>query len=85
VEARVFDNGHGFDLESALMRAARQGRVGLVAMNERVRLLGGQCRIDSQPGGPTIVSVALDRWLPVLEDARTIGALRRSALPAGAR
>jgi len=36
-----------------------------VAMHERVRLLGGQCRIDSRPGGPTTVSVALDPWQPL--------------------
>jgi signal transduction histidine kinase len=46
------------------MRAAREGRIGLIAMNERVRLLGGQCRIDSRPGGPTVVSVALEPWAP---------------------
>lgn len=67
VRAQVVDNGAGFDLERTLMRTAREGRVGLVAMNERVRLLGGQCRIETQPGGPTVVSVRLDRWRPVLE------------------
>jgi len=65
VQAKVVDDGRGFDLESTLMGAARQGRIGLLAMNERVRLLGGQCRIDSRPGGPTTVSVALERWLPL--------------------
>jgi signal transduction histidine kinase len=70
VRARVVDNGRGFDLESTLMLAAREGRIGLLAMNERVRLLGGQCRIDSRPGGPTVISVALERWLP-LTDPRT--------------
>jgi signal transduction histidine kinase len=62
VQAEIFDNGRGFDVESTLLRAARAGRVGLVAMHERVRLLGGQCRIESRPGGPTVVSVALQRW-----------------------
>ena len=37
--------------------------MGLLGMNERVRLLGGRCSIESRPGGPTIVSVALDPWL----------------------
>jgi signal transduction histidine kinase len=68
VQAKVADDGRGFDLEATLMRAAREGRIGLLAMNERVRLLGGQCRIDSRPGGPTTVSVALERWQPVLEE-----------------
>jgi nitrate/nitrite-specific signal transduction histidine kinase len=65
VEAKVIDNGLGFVLESTLMRAAREGRIGLLAMHERVRLLGGQCRIESRPGGPTVVWVKLERWLPL--------------------
>jgi signal transduction histidine kinase len=70
VEVKVVDNGLGFDLENTLMRAAREGRVGLLAMHERTRLLGGQCRIESRPGGPTVVSVTLDRWLPLLAESR---------------
>ncbi len=64
VTARVTDNGRGFDVEPTLIRAAREGRVGLAAMHERARLLGGRCTIDSRPGGPTVVSVALERWEP---------------------
>jgi signal transduction histidine kinase len=67
VTARVQDNGRGFDLESTLMRAAREGRVGLLGIHERVRLLGGQCRIQSRPGGPTVVSIELDLWQPLVE------------------
>jgi signal transduction histidine kinase len=71
VEAQIIDNGHGFDLEPTLIRAARRGRLGLVAMHERVRLLGGQCRIDSRPGGPTVVSIALERWEPLIQDSQS--------------
>jgi signal transduction histidine kinase len=67
VTARVQDDGCGFDLESTLMRAAREGRVGLLGIHERVRLLGGQCRIQSQPGGPTVVSIELELWQPLVE------------------
>jgi signal transduction histidine kinase len=70
VEAQIADNGRGFDLEATLIRAAHKGRLGLVAMHERVRLLGGQCRIDSRPGGPTVVSVALKRWEPLVQDVQ---------------
>jgi signal transduction histidine kinase len=69
VEARVTDDGRGFDLEKTLMQAARRGRFGLLAIHERVRLLGGRCQIDSRPGGPTTVFVALDRWEPLVEPA----------------
>jgi signal transduction histidine kinase len=78
VEAQVSDNGRGFDLEQTLVRAARRGRLGLVAMHERVRLLGGQCRIDSRPGGPTTINVALERWEPLVDAA---AAAPRTAQP----
>jgi signal transduction histidine kinase len=69
VEAQISDNGRGFDVEATLVRVARKGHLGLVAMHERVRLLGGQCRIDSRVGGPTIINVALERWEPLVESA----------------
>jgi signal transduction histidine kinase len=72
VEAQIVDDGRGFDLEATLIRTAREGRLGLVAMHERVRLLGGQCRIDSRPGGPTVVSVTLERWEPVVQAAQPL-------------
>ncbi len=68
IEARIVDNGRGFDPEPTLLRAAKEGRLGLVAMHERIRLLGGQCRIDSRPGGPTVIDLALERWQPLTPD-----------------
>jgi len=59
VEATVTDDGRGFDPEETLVRAARDGHLGLVGMHERVRLLGGSTRIDSRPGGPTVISASL--------------------------
>jgi signal transduction histidine kinase len=59
VDATVFDDGRGFEPETAMLKAARDGHLGLVGMHERVRLLGGQTRIDSRPGGPTVISVSL--------------------------
>ena len=66
-QAQVSDDGRGFDLDSTLVRVAREGHIGLRAMNERVRLLGGHCRIETRPGGPTVVSVQLERWTPAAE------------------
>lgn len=60
--ATVTDAGRGFDVEKTLVRAARRGRLGLIGMSERVRLLGGRLDIDSRPGGPTRVSVVVPRW-----------------------
>jgi signal transduction histidine kinase len=85
VEAKVTDDGRGFDLESTLMRAAREGRIGLLAMNERVRLLGGQFRIESRPGGPTAVYVALERWLPFTQSVASADRGTRSRSARGSR
>jgi signal transduction histidine kinase len=62
IRVQVTDNGRGFDPETTVDRAARAGRLGLVGMHERVRMLGGQTQIDSRPGGPTVVSAVLPRW-----------------------
>ena len=62
VHAAVEDNGRGFEVEPTVVQAASRGRLGLVGVNERVRLLGGLCYIDSAPGGPTTVFVAVPRW-----------------------
>ena len=65
VQATIVDNGRGFDVEKALLRAAKGGRLGLVGMSERVRLLGGTFDIASRVGGPTKVSLALPEWRPL--------------------
>jgi signal transduction histidine kinase len=59
VTASVTDDGRGFNLETTLVRAARKGRLGLVGMHERVRMLGGSTTITSKPGGPTVVEATL--------------------------
>jgi signal transduction histidine kinase len=64
VTARVHDDGCGFDVEAALLDAAQHGRIGLAGIHERVRLLGGECVVESKPGGPTVVSLTLPRWEP---------------------
>ncbi len=62
VKAEVTDDGVGFDPETTLVRAAREGHLGLVGMHERVRMLGGRTHIESRPGGPTVISVSLPSW-----------------------
>lgn len=63
VEATVTDDGQGFDPETTLVEAARGGHLGLVGMHERVHMLGGRTQIDSRPGGPTVISVSLPRYV----------------------
>ena len=64
IEVRVTDDGHGFEVGRALARAAQRGRLGIVGIGERVRMLGGTFELDSAPGGPTILTFALPRVAP---------------------
>lgn len=54
VELQVADRGRGFDPQAA----GPQG-FGLVGMTERVRLAGGECRIESAPGKGARIDVRL--------------------------
>jgi signal transduction histidine kinase len=65
-EAQIEDDGRGFEVANTLIRAAKRGRLGLVGMGERVRLLGGSFDVQSRPGGPTTVSLLLPHWQPVV-------------------
>lgn len=62
VRAQIVDDGDGFDVERTLVEAARLGRLGLVGMGERIRLLGGRLEITSSPSGPTTISATIPRW-----------------------
>lgn len=64
VDVRVTDNGHGFEVSRSLALAAERGRLGIVGMGERVRMLGGTFDIDSRVGGPTTLRFSLPRWEP---------------------
>jgi two-component system sensor histidine kinase DegS len=65
LSAEVYDEGSGFDVEDRLVQAAKAGRLGLVGMSERIRLLGGKLEIDSKLGGPTRISARIPRWQPL--------------------
>jgi signal transduction histidine kinase len=54
VRLRVSDSGAGFDATSV-----PGDRLGLVSMTERVRSLGGDLLVQSQPGGGTTVEARL--------------------------
>ena len=49
----IQDDGVGFDVPSARRRAQGGGSIGLLGMEERVRLAGGTLVISSVPGGGT--------------------------------
>lgn len=65
LETTIVDDGTGFDVDRRLAEAARAGRLGLVGMAERVRLLGGRFNVDSATGGPTRISARIPRWSPL--------------------
>ena len=49
-------------MDSTLIGAARRGRLGLVGVAERVRLLGGSFDVRSTPGTGTRLELTLPRW-----------------------
>jgi PAS domain S-box-containing protein len=53
----VKDNGVGFECPREISALSRRGKLGLVGMQERVRLLGGDLKIKSEPGKGTSVRV----------------------------
>src|SRR5438309_947096 len=55
----VHDDGRGFDVSAARKRAAHGGSQGLLSMQERVALAGGDLEIDSAPGRGTTVRARL--------------------------
>ncbi|HWE09796.1 MAG TPA: ATP-binding protein [Solirubrobacteraceae bacterium] len=62
VTVEMRDDGTGFDPEAAMAAATRDGHLGLRGMHDRMSLLGGRTQIESQPGGPTVISAFLPRW-----------------------
>ncbi|MFO0897083.1 MAG: sensor histidine kinase [Pirellulales bacterium] len=59
VRAVIADNGIGFDPAQSGLR-----NFGLRGMRERVRVLGGDLNIESEPGQGTRIVVDLPAWLP---------------------
>jgi signal transduction histidine kinase len=53
----IKDNGKGFELSGELADLPRAGRLGLVGMEERVRLIGGKINIRSEVNKGTTVSI----------------------------
>lgn len=57
VNLQVRDNGIGFDCENVV--GPHEGHFGLLGMSERVRRVGGQFKIVSQPGRGTSIRVEI--------------------------
>ena len=57
----IQDDGLGFDHQAAMVRASLGASLGLLGMQERAQLIGGELEIESKPGRGTTVAV----WLPL--------------------
>ena len=66
LSASITDDGQGFDVDRVRDEAEEAGRLGLVGMRERVRLLGGTLELTSREGGPTTVRATIACWRPEL-------------------
>ena len=53
----IRDDGVGFDMDTARNKALKTGSLGLISMEERAQLAGGQLKIRSVPGAGTTVQV----------------------------
>jgi signal transduction histidine kinase len=60
IKVVMSDDGQGFDVAAARQRAAAGASLGLLGMQERTFLLGGDLRIVSTPGRGTKVNA----WIP---------------------
>jgi two-component system sensor histidine kinase DegS len=63
----IKDDGRGFDLEEARRSEGRTGW-GLLGIQERTRLLGGQYEIHSKPGRGTRIRVTVPVKMEAKED-----------------
>jgi len=53
----ICDNGKGFDSGRSLADLPREGKLGIAGMEERVRLLNGNMRIEAEPDKGTKVMI----------------------------
>jgi signal transduction histidine kinase len=58
---RVKDNGLGFSLLEAMMKAQREPHFGILQMNDAVEKIGASLQIDSKPGCGTEISVVVPK------------------------
>ncbi len=57
IRVTVRDNGCGFSLPETTGDLVKQGRLGLAGMQERIQLVGGSFKMESEPGAGTIVII----------------------------
>jgi signal transduction histidine kinase len=65
LELVVRDDGVGFDVAPTLEQAARRGSLGMLGMRERVEILRGTLRVESEAGRGTRIRASF----PLSEDS----------------
>jgi signal transduction histidine kinase len=55
----IEDDGCGFDVDEARVRAMRGEHLGLLGLDERVNAVGGRVRLESEPGRGTLLRIRL--------------------------
>ncbi|HEU4792180.1 MAG TPA: ATP-binding protein, partial [Nitrolancea sp.] len=65
IHLEIQDWGRGFDTKALSFDTGAGERIGLVGMRERITVLGGSCRVDSQPRIGTRVIVTVPVPQPV--------------------
>lgn len=59
IVVRIKDDGRGFDIAKIMGDQTPGNGIGLLGMRERVKLLGGNFNIESQPGQGTSLSITI--------------------------
>lgn len=58
---KIKDNGTGFSLLEAMMKAQKEPHFGIIQMNDAVEKIGASLQIDSKPGGGTEITVVVPK------------------------
>ena len=56
---QVSDDGVGFNVQTVISSSSKSHKLGLVGMQERASLMGGELNIYSIPGKGTVISVSI--------------------------
>jgi two-component system, NarL family, sensor histidine kinase DegS len=59
IRMTIADDGQGFEAPGKIEKMVSAGRLGLMGMHERARLLNGTLQIKSAPGKGTVITVTL--------------------------
>ena len=61
VQVIIEDDGVGFDVETFMSTGVENSRLGLMGMQERAQLAGGEFKIESGTGTTIVVSIPLSQ------------------------